>query len=302
MKSAQQNAGSSILARLSEAGAAKGLEQGANEKAFVAQLAEFGLKEKEARIYFYLLRNGPKSVTDLSKFAKTYREDVYRRLDALIQEGVVEQSIEKPSKYAAVPLRAVLDVILQKHTYAKRQMEKMRDELLQNADTSQFAGAVDDAPGCRLVKGEREVLATGSRMIAEAERRTCLVVRPTALPKLAHYGVIEEWKKAALRGVDIRIVTDAAPTNLASLKDLMSATEVRCNKDYSGIFFWVTDNRETMTILATSGARASLANSAFWTDSGEYAGCLASYFGLLWGQSVAAGDRVKQFRVAWSRS
>lgn len=294
MTFSQQNGGSSVFARLSEVGAAKGFQYGAHEKAFIAQLAEFGLKEKEARIYFYLLRNGPKSVTDLSKFAKTYREDVYRRLDALIQEGVVEQSIEKPSKYAAVPLRAALDVILQKHTYASRQMEKVRAELLLNADAAQFASvAVDMAPGCRLVKGEREVLATGSRMIAESQSSICLVVRPTALPKLAHYGVIEEWKQAALRGIGIRIVTDAVPTNLAALRELMSSTQVRCHKDYSGIFFSVTDNKETVTILATAGARTTIAPSAFWTDSAEYAGYITSFFDLLWGRSVAAEDRVK---------
>jgi sugar-specific transcriptional regulator TrmB len=294
MTFSSQNTDDFIFSRFAGGRTAKGSRQEIDEKAFVSQLAEFGLKEKESRIYFYLLRNGPKSVTDMSKFVKTYREDVYRRLDELIQEGLVEQSIEKPSKYAAVPLRAALDVILQKHTYAKRQMEKVRDELLQKADTAQFGGAaVDEIPGCRLVKGEHEILATGSRMIAESESSICLVVRPTILPKLAHYGIIEEYKEAALRGVVVRIVTDAVPTNLATLTELMGVTRVRCRRDYTGMFFWVADNKETVTLLATAGARASLANSAFWTDSAEYAGYTTSFFDLLWGRSVAAEDRIR---------
>jgi len=300
MTFSRQNTDGFVFERFVGERTAKGSRQGTDEKAFVSQLAEFGLREKESRIYFYLLRNGAKSVTDISKSVKTYREDVYRRLDALIQEGLVEQSIEKPSKYAAVPLRAALDVILQKHTYAKRQMEKVRDELLQKADTAQFAGAaVDEVPGCRLVKGEHEILATGSRMIAESESTICLVVRPTILPKLARYGIIEEYKEAALRGIGIRIVTDAVPTNLAALTELMSATQVRCHKDYKGMFFWIADNRETVILLATAGARASLANSAFWTDSAEYAGYMTSYFDLLWERSVAAGDRLKAVPLLW---
>lgn len=296
----RQNTDGFVFGHFAGEKTAKGSRQGTDERAFVSQLAEFGLTEKESRIYFYLLRNGPKSVTDISKFVKTYREDVYRRLDALIQEGLVEQSIEKPSKYAAVPLRAALDVILQKHTYAKRQMEKVRDELLQKADTAQFAGAaVDEVPGCRLVKGEHEIMATSSRMIAESESTICLAVHPTILPRLAHYGIIEEYKEAALRGVEVRIVTDAAPTNLAALAELMSATQVRCHKDYTGMFFWIADNKETVTLLATAGARASRANSAFWTDSVEYAGYMTSFFDLIWGRSIAAKDRVRAVSSIW---
>jgi sugar-specific transcriptional regulator TrmB len=300
MTFSRQNTESIVFGHFAGEKTAKGSRRGTDESAFVSQLAEFGLKEKESRIYFYLLRNGPKSVTDISKFVRTYREDVYRRLEALIQEGLVEQSIEKPSKYAAVPLRAALDVILQKHTYAKRQMERVRDELLQKADTAQFAGAaVNEAPGCRLVKGEHEILATGSRMIAESESTICFVVRPTILPKLAHYGIIKEYKEAALRGVQVRIVTDAVSTNFAALTELMSATQVRCRKDYTGMFFWIADNKETVTLLAAAGARASLANSAFWTDSAEYAGYMTSFFDLLWGRSVAAEDRVRAVSSIW---
>jgi sugar-specific transcriptional regulator TrmB len=288
----RQNARGSVFARFSEAGAAKDFQHGVSERAFVAQLTEFGLKEKEARVYFYLLRNGPKSVTDLSKFANTYREDVYRRLDVLIQEGLVEQSIEKPSKYTAVPLRAALDVILQKHTYARRQMEMVRSELLQNAHVAELAnGEVDAAPSWRVVKGVHEVLATGSRMTAGSESSIRLTARPDILPKLARYGIIEEWKEAALRGVRIRAITDAIPTNVAALKELAKAAEVRYLENYAGISFWVTDNKETVTVLATTNDRASLAHSAFWTDSPQYAGYLTSFFDLIWERSAAPDGR-----------
>jgi hypothetical protein len=79
----------------------------------------------------------------------------------------------------------------------------------------------------------------------------------------------------------------------------MSATLVRCHKDYKGMFFWIADNRATVILLATAGARASLANSAFWTDSAEYAGYMTSYFDLLWERSVAAEDRLKAVPLLW---
>jgi sugar-specific transcriptional regulator TrmB len=268
-------------------------QPGAYEKTFIAQLTKFGLREKEARIYFYLLKHGAKNVTELAKFAKTYREDVYRRLDALLQEGLVEQSIAKPTEYAAVPLQPALDAILQKHTYAWRQMEIARTELLQHADAAQLARGTVDTPVCRLVKGVHEVLAAGSRMVAESESTCALVLRPQVLPKLAHFGVIDEWKQAALWGTRIRIITDAIPTNLAALNELNGTIEVRCYEDYAGIFFWVIDEKETVTVLGTARDRAPLPHSAFWTNSSEYAGYLTSFFDVIWRQSLAVEERIK---------
>jgi sugar-specific transcriptional regulator TrmB len=289
----RQSANNSLFKGSSGTGAMGAFQPGAYEKTFIAQLTKFGLREKEARIYFYLLKHGAKSVTELAKFANTYREDVYRRVDALLQEGLVEQSIAKPTEYAAVPLQAALDAILQKHTYAWRQMEIARTELLQHADAAQLARGTVDTPVCRLVKGVHEVLAAGSRMIAESESTCALVLPPQALPKLAHFGVIDEWKQAALRGTRIRIITDAIPTNLAALNELNGTIEVRCYEGYAGIFFWVIDEKETVTVLATARDRAPLPHSAFWTNSSEYAGYLTSFFDVIWGQSLAVEERIK---------
>jgi sugar-specific transcriptional regulator TrmB len=289
----QQSANNSLFEGSSGTGAMGAFQSRAYEKTFIAQLTEFGLREKEARIYFYLLKHGAKSVTELAKFAKTYREDVYRRLDALLQEGLVEQSLEKPTEYAAVPLQAALDAIMQKHTYAWRQMEIARTELLQQVDAAQLARGAVDTPGCRLVKGVHEVLAVGSRMIAESESTFAMVLRPQALPKLAHFGLIDEWKQAALRGTRIRIITDAIPANLAALNELKGTIEVRCYEDYAGVFFWVIDEKETVTVLATARDRAPLTHSAFWTNSPEYAGYLTSFFELIWEQSIAVEERIK---------
>ncbi|MGZ4849284.1 MAG: helix-turn-helix domain-containing protein, partial [Halobacteriota archaeon] len=41
----------------------------------------FGLNEKEAQCYFYLLKYGPKTPSPLAKSLHTYREDMHRTLN-----------------------------------------------------------------------------------------------------------------------------------------------------------------------------------------------------------------------------
>ncbi|MGA3198607.1 MAG: helix-turn-helix domain-containing protein [Halobacteriota archaeon] len=54
---------------------------------FTRRLIGFGLNEKEAQLYLYLLKYGPKTPSPLAKSLKTYREDVHRTLNSLIEKG-----------------------------------------------------------------------------------------------------------------------------------------------------------------------------------------------------------------------
>lgn len=57
------------------------------EETFIARLIEFGLSEKETRLYFHLLKYGPESTAPLTKSLETYSDDVHRTFNSLIEKG-----------------------------------------------------------------------------------------------------------------------------------------------------------------------------------------------------------------------
>ena len=61
----------------------------ADDSEFLSRLISSGLSEKEVRLYLRLLKYGP-TPPMLAKSLKTYREDVYRTLDRLIDKGMVK--------------------------------------------------------------------------------------------------------------------------------------------------------------------------------------------------------------------
>ena len=87
----------------------------ADDSEFITRLIGFGLSEKEAHLYFHLLKYGPKFASPLAKSLKTYREDVYRMLTSLIDKGMVRASLETPTVYTAVDLDIALDTALKRH-------------------------------------------------------------------------------------------------------------------------------------------------------------------------------------------
>ena len=86
-----------------------------DEDEFITHLLSFGLTEKEAQLYFFLLRYGPKTPSPLAKSVHTYREDVVRTLQSLIDKGMVRPSLDSPTLYTAVELDTALEVALKKH-------------------------------------------------------------------------------------------------------------------------------------------------------------------------------------------
>src|SRR5512139_3574022 len=96
---------------------------------FITHLIGFGLTEKEAQCYFYLLKYGPKTPSPLAKSLHTYREDAHRTLTSLIDKGMVRPSLDSPTMYAAVELEVALDSALKKHEAELRDMERRKQEL-----------------------------------------------------------------------------------------------------------------------------------------------------------------------------
>jgi predicted transcriptional regulator len=95
---------------------------------FILRLMRFGLNEKEAQVYFHLLKYGPKTPSPLAKSLKTYREDVHRTLASLIEKGMVRPAGQKRESDRRVrtvcyKLRAEMTKLMSPE-YTKRKRKK----------------------------------------------------------------------------------------------------------------------------------------------------------------------------------
>ena len=96
---------------------------------FISRLIQFGLSEKEAQLYLHLLRYGPNTPSRLARSLKTYREDVHRTFNSLIDKGMVRPSLDAPTVYTAVDLETALEAALKRHESEMREMERRKREL-----------------------------------------------------------------------------------------------------------------------------------------------------------------------------
>lgn len=267
-----------------------------SDDAFITHLIGFGLTEKEAECYFYLLKYGPKTPSPLAKSLRTYREDVHRTLTTLIDKGMVRPSLDSPTLYTAVELETALQSALKKHESEMREMEQRKRQLEELARQQRFRPS-DEVSTFKILKSAKEVLTVSLSALASAKKEWIAVVPPIATVFSSLF-VIEEDKEFIGRGGRIRIITDITYPYIESIREHLEAgMEVRHFEKYSGLLFFVFDEKICLNVInAADLKRVSLSElvSVLWTDDPAYAQYLISTFELLWEQAIPAEQRLQE--------
>ena len=263
---------------------------------FIRRLIGFGLNEKEAQLYLHLLRYGPNTPSRLAKSLKTYREDVHRTLNSLIDKGMVRPSLDTPTVYTAVDLETALEAALKKHESEMREMEQRKRELEELSRQQRFRPS-DEVSTFKILKTAKEVLTVSLSALASAEKEWVAVV-PPIVTVFSSLFVIEDDKKFIDRGGRIRFITDITYPYVKTIREHLDVgMEVRHFDKYSGVLFFVFDKKIGMSVINVESLKSASLNqlvSVLWTDDPAYAQYLTSTFELLWQQSIPAEQRIQE--------
>jgi sugar-specific transcriptional regulator TrmB len=266
-----------------------------DDSEFITKLIGFGLSEKEAQLYLHLLKCGPKPPSLLAKSIKTYREDVYRTLNSLIDKGMVNPSLESPTVYAAVELELALDSALKRHETELREMERRKQELREISE-QQWFGPSDEVSTFKIIKSVKELTAATISALMSVEEELLWVVPEGGIIIASLFGVTDAAKNFINRGGKIRGIIDIQFSAIEAVKEILDVGEdVRHFDNYRGIIFGVFDRKICASaIKEAAGLSPNSPVSMLWTEDPTYAQYLVSTFELLWKQSVPARQRIEE--------
>lgn len=268
----------------------------ADDSEFITRLIGFGFSEREARLYFHLLKYGPKSISLLAKSLKTYQEDVHRMLAELINKGVVSSSLETPTVYTAVDLDVALDVALKKRESELRELERKKQELQEISKQQGFSPS-DEFPTFKIIKSIKEFVAISIPLVTSSKEQILFVVPRDAVIISSLYGVIKAAKMFIERGGTIRGICDISLPIVELTQGILDiGVDIRHYDQYRGIYFAVADRKTCISVVNVDIRRVSLDEpvTMLWTDDTTYAYYLTSTFELLWVQSIPAAQRIEE--------
>lgn len=273
-----------------------------NADEFTRHLISFGLTEKEAQCYFYLLTYGPKTPAPLAKGVHTYPEDVHRTLKSLIDKGMVHPSLESPKIYAAVDIQTALDSAVKKRESELRDMAVRKQELQELSKRQQF-GPEEEISTFTIIKDMKELTGISLARTASIKDEHVFILPALALSIGALAGITEAFKTLVARGVRVRGIIDVTGADASFPAELVQellerGIDIRCLEDYRGLYFSVSDRKTCASIINVDVQRASLSapTTVLWTEERTYARYLMSTFEMLWKQSVTAEERIKELQ------
>ena len=263
---------------------------------FITRLIGFGLSEKEARTYLYLLKYGPKTPSPLAKSLKTYREDVHRTLTGLIEKGMVRPSLDSPTVYAPVDLETALESALKKQESELREMEARKQELQELSKQQRFQ-PTDDVSTFRIIKSVKELVSATITLTSAAKNGFLYVVPGEMLAIASLFGINAEAKKIIEQGGSIRGISDVRYADIAPAQEVLDIREdLRHYNNYRGLYFAVVDRRHCVSAINVDINRIALDEpiSMLWTNDPIYADYLTATFEVLWRQSAPAEQRIQE--------
>jgi sugar-specific transcriptional regulator TrmB len=167
-------------------------------------LMQLGLTRMQANIYLNLLINGKAEARTIAHWAGAPRTEVYRALNELQENGLVDKELSSPLKFTAVPpsvgLQAFIDNKRHDITQIQKNLKKFSFEFESNQEPNP-----EREYEITSIEGRRRIIAKIKQQHDAAKSSVDVI---TSLPRFLYIAdqCMENYNKAVERGVKYRII------------------------------------------------------------------------------------------------
>ena len=226
------------------------------EDDIVKELRKLGLTNYEAKSYVQLVKLGPSDPRKVAARASIPYPNTYEALRRLGGLGWVELVTRRPAVYRARDPETILG-----------EVQSKLKETFASLESMYRSTPADQAELVYTLRGKERVVSKLVEMIRGAQSSTMLVTPSETLKDSP--SLVEEIRRAATRGVKVRLMTDEM-----GLVSLPTKVEVRTGNIFA--FDLLVDDSTALIGLPDLSA-------AGWVDSSAVASHFMQFLDLLWG-------------------
>ena len=185
-------------------------------------LKDFGLTDREAEVYILLAKHGVLTGGELSKWSRIKRPNVYRVLKSLQKKGLVESTLEAPTRFSSVSFESILDKNIMAKQEEVSSLEKAKKSLLD--DWNKIGGTTikPEIGKFVVVEGNRRIYSKISQMIKKTKSHFLAILSVTELARNEQYGVLDDIYDHPLKNkTKFQFLTALSSNQLKAMKLLM---------------------------------------------------------------------------------
>ena len=182
-------------------------------------LLDYGLTNKEADIYIFLAKNLILTGGEISKRTKIARSLVYRILKNLQTKGLVEPTLESPTRFVAVPFDKALDLIIKTKKQEALKVEREKQDLLADWKTISKTEPAVEYERFVIIEGNKKIHLKMLQMLKDAKKHFSGTLTISGLARAEQFGVFDAVNNHPLKTrLKFQFITDVNAENLEAFK------------------------------------------------------------------------------------
>jgi len=259
-------------------------------------LRDFGATEKEAEVYIFLAKRGAQKTSYISKQLKKNKGIVHRSLKNLQKKGLVEATLEHPTRFIAVQFEKLIDSFIKSKQEEVTRIEETKKDLL--SDWKKISKSELESPLEKFVviEGDKKIFQKMSQMIKETNIQLSVTSAVSDLVRAEQFGVFDSIYHNPLRSKgQFHILTEGSNQNLKAIKLLrarMKGFDFRGRNPDLGLSIFprmvIRDNEEIILFISNKNEVSSSQETevCFFTNCKSIIQAFSGVFEDLWKDSV----------------
>jgi non-heme chloroperoxidase len=276
-----------------------------SQKTIKNVLKDFGLTENAIEVYLFLAKRGTLRGGEIAKQTKIDRSLVYRILKRLKRKGLVEPTLESPTRFMAVSIEKALDIIIKSRQDEALSIERSRKDLLEDWRAISEKRPQTESEKFVVIEGNKNIYPKIAQMINETKQQFYAILPVSCLARAEQFGVFDAAYNHPLKSnIKFQFVTELAADELQAIENLKPKlkTEIYLKarnptssfmplsrmvmKDEKEVFFFTRPDSES------TGRKQS--EVCIYTNCESLVQTFKGIFQQMWNNSVDIEDKIAE--------
>jgi sugar-specific transcriptional regulator TrmB len=268
-------------------------------------LRTVGLTDRESDVYVLLARHSFLSGSDVSKQLRMHKAQAYTILRNLQERGVIEATLETPTRYHPVPIEKTIDDLIRAKRREADLIEREKGAFLARWQAIQSPYLELAHERFATFHGRETVLSKLLDMIRDAKKELHIVMTGIDVILAQNSSLMDnlEEKLAEQHGLSLKLLAPISRENVGITKRLVKTssggrldlewrhTEIDPRKIPS---MMTRDGEEACVFPAPDSHGDTWTKSALWTNSQMITRTCTALFEELWRDGIPADQKVSE--------
>ena len=265
-----------------------------SQEKVVKTLESFGLTQLDSQIYLFLSKTGLQKGRDLTSGLKITKQQLYRSLKTLQSRGIVNATLERPTRFSAVPLEKVLDSFLKAKIEETQRLQQDKDSILSDWQFISIEENNNTPPKFAVIEGRSSIYPKIQQMIQATCKSISAVASIPGLIQGNQFGLFDFAFSHPLKSkIQFRFLTELHSENANAMKTLLKqVANARINFEGRKLDSAVTlfprmvirDEEEILFFITPTMNRSMVEHEdvCLWTNCKPLLQAFISVFEQLW--------------------